>query len=357
MSGYSAMDCTADLQSQVAEACAARQALQVIGGNTKAFFGRPPTGVPLHVSGHRGIVSYEPSELVITARSGTPVDEIEEALADRGQMLPFEPPQFTPGGTLGGAIAAGLGGPRRPWGGAPRDLVLGVKLLDGRGRILRFGGQVMKNVAGYDLSRLMAGAMGTLGVLLEVSLKVLPRPAAERSLALELGSERALALMRSLSIRPLPITGAAHDAGRLLLRLAGSASTLEDCRRFIGGSFLASHDDFWIRLRDHRLDFFADGTALWRLSVPPGAPHPLLSNDAIIDWGGAQRWVKSSGSAAEVRAAVEKFGGHAILFRYGNRSDPIFQPLAAPLERLHKRLKQTFDPFGILNPGRLYAEW
>ena len=197
-------DIGTELAERVRDAAAARQPLRLVGRNSKAFYGHAVDGETLELAGHRGIVRYEPTELVLTARAGTPVSEIEAALAANGQMLPFEPPSFDGEASIGGAVAAGLGGPRRPWGGAPRDLLLGITLLDGRGRILRFGGEVMKNVAGYDVSRLMAGALGTLGVLLEVSLKVLPAPAVEESLVLTLNHEHALA---SLSHRDGQVHG------------------------------------------------------------------------------------------------------------------------------------------------------
>jgi glycolate oxidase FAD binding subunit len=345
------------LRQRVLEAAARGQTLCLRGGDTKGFHGRTPAGEPLELAGHRGIVSYEPTELVITARGGTPLSEIESVLAEHGQMLPCDPPHFAPGGTLGGVVAAGLGGPRRPWGGAPRDLLLGVRLLDGRGRILRFGGQVMKNVAGYDISRLMAGALGTLGVLLEVSLKVLPRPALERTLRFELAAGEALRRFRELAQQPLPITGAAHLHGQLYLRLAGSEAVLAGHRARIGGEFSDAGDSFWSKLRDHRLDFFADPQPLWRLSLPPATRHPVIDAPCLIDWAGAQRWVKTDWACERVQAAAAKTGGHAVLFRHGDRNQCVFQPLAPPLEAIHRCLKQVFDPSGIFNPGRLYPGW
>jgi len=350
-------DRSSDLQELVRQAMAERAPLCVHGGRSKEFYGRACSGQALDVSGHRGILSYEPTELVITARAGTPLAEIEQALGEQGQMLPFEPPHFAPGATLGGAVASGLAGPRRPWGGAPRDLLLGIKVLDGQGRILRFGGQVMKNVAGYDVSRLMAGALGTLGILLELSLKVLPRAPREATLLFEMGMQDGLQLTRTLAGRPLPITGAAQHGDHLYLRLAGSEEVLAGHRAAIGWEFNARSDHFWTQLRDHRLAFFDDPRPLWRLSLPPAAPHPIVDGPTIIDWAGAQRWCKTDVPAEELRAKVSVMGGHAALFRHGDRSGEVFQPLAPPLARLQQALKRVFDPPGIINPGRLYVDW
>jgi glycolate oxidase FAD binding subunit len=350
-------DLTQELQQQVQAAAAGGNPLCIRGGDTKRFYGREPLGEPLEVAGHRGILSYEPSELVITARAGTPLDEIEQALAEQGQLLPFEPPHFGPGSTIGGAVASGLAGPRRPWGGAPRDLLLGVKLLDGRGQILKFGGQVMKNVAGYDLSRLMAGAMGCLGVLLEVSLKVLPSPAQERSLGLELAVEPALELMRRLSGEPLPVTAACHLDGRLMLRLAASDALFEETRKRLGAEPMADQEGFWQRLRDQALPFFESSGPLWRLSVPPATPPSSLAGASLTDWAGAQRWLLTDAPARQIRDYAEAAGGHAVLFRNGERSGAVFHPLEPGLSALHQRLKQVFDPHSLFNPGRMYADW
>lgn len=347
-------DRAAELRERLVDAAGRGRPLCVQGAGTKDFYGRRPRGEPLETAGHRGILEYEPTELVVTARAGTPVAEIQAALAEHGQMLAFDPPRFGGEPTLAGAVASGLGGPRRPWGGAPRDLILGVRVLDGRGRILRFGGQVMKNVAGYDISRLMAGAMGTLGVLLDLSLKVLPRPAAEQTLVFELPPDRALGFMREAAGRPLPLTGAAHLGGRLHLRLAGTEDVLSAHRKALGGALCPEDDPFWEHLRDHRLEFFADPRPLWRLSLPPATPASVVEGPTLFDWAGAQRWVKSDAPGEEIRAGVAQAGGHAILFRHGDPDGDIFHPLAPPLAGLHRRIKRVFDPEGILNPGRMY---
>jgi len=347
-------DRTKDLVEQVRAAAAAGTSLRIVGSDSKAFYGRATEGLPLELAGHRGIVSYEPTELVLTARGGTPLGEIEQALAGQGQMLPFDPPRFGDGsgGTLGGAVAAGLAGPGRPWRGAPRDLVLGVKVLDGQGRVQSFGGQVMKNVAGYDLARLMAGALGTLGVLLEVSFKVLPRPAEDLTLVLELDAEQALGTMRDLAARPVPLAGACHLEDRLYLLLSGNRSGVEAWAGQIGGERHAEAD-LWARLRDQRLEFFRRDASLWRLSLPP-ASNCREHAGALLDWAGAQRWLYTDRAAEQVRAEAAHHGGHATLFRGGDRGGEVFQPLDPVRWRLHQGLKRTFDPRGILNPGRLY---
>lgn len=347
-------DASQALAEKVREAAARRQPLEIEGLGSKNFYGHPVRGEALPLSQHIGITRYEPTELVISARAGTPIPDIEATLAENGQLLAFEPPGFAATASLGGAIASGLGGPRRPWGGAPRDLVLGVALLDGQGRILRFGGEVMKNVAGYDLSRLMAGALGTLGALLEVSIKVLPAPAVERSLVLNLSRNRAVRKMRELARQPVPLSAACHLEDRLYLRLSGNASSVAAWEKQIGGD-AGSGDDFWQRLRNHELNFFASERPLWRLSVPPATPRLDCEHQVLTDWAGSQRWVFSSRSAMEIRDEVAKVGGHAILFRHGDEKTPIFHPLDSVRERLHRGLKRCFDPQGILNPGRQYA--
>lgn len=347
-------DKSSELAAQVRDAAARKQALRLVGLDSKAFYGHPVDGELLSLAEHRGIVRYEPTELVITARAGTPVSEIEAALAANGQMLAFEPPGFAGQASLGGAVASGLGGPRRPWGGAPRDLLLGVTLLDGQGRILRFGGEVMKNVAGYDVSRLMAGALGTLGALLELSIKVLPAPKVERGLVLHMARDRALQLMRDLARQPAPLSGACHLEDRLYVRLSGNAASVAAWEKQIGGDG-GTGNDFWSRLRNHKLDFFQSERPLWRLSVPPATRRLDCEKEVLTDWAGAQRWVYSSCVAAEIRHEVAKVGGHAILFRHGDKNIPVFHPLNNVGERLHRGLKQTFDPAGILNPGRQYA--
>jgi glycolate oxidase FAD binding subunit len=351
-------DLTPELAEQVREAAKRATPLRILGGGTKSFYSSGPVeGRTLSVVAHRGIVSYEPTELVITARAGTPLAEIEQALAERRQMLGFEPPHFGPGATLGGTIACGLSGPRRPYAGAARDFVLGVRILNGKGECLRFGGQVMKNVAGYDVARLMAGALGTLGVLLEVSLKVLPRPAVELTLALPMDAAEAIRRMNELAGRPLPLSAACHLGDTLYIRLSGSETAVKAARQRIGGEPVAQDEAFWLRVREHTHGFFAGdlGIPLWRLSVPPATPPLELPGKWMLDWGGAQRWLRSPAPAEEIFEAARAAGGYATCWRGGGGQNR-FQPLPPALAALHRRLKAAFDPAGILNPGCLGSD-
>nr|VFK41788.1 MAG: glycolate oxidase FAD binding subunit [Candidatus Kentron sp. TC] len=336
-----------------------RGPFRILGGGTKPFLGREATGAPLPVADHRGIIDYQPKELVITARCGARLAEIEAVLAERGQMLAFEPPHFGEEATLGGTIAGGLSGPRRPYAGAARDFVLGVRLLNGRGEILRFGGQVMKNVAGYDVSRTMVGALGTLGILLDVSLRVLPMPAEEMTLVREHSPEEAIDLMNRWAARPLPLSGACFDGERLYARLSGSASATRLARERLGGELLDGDGDaFWRAAREQRHGFFPGVTAsepLWRLSTPPATPPLSLAGRWFIEWGGGQRWLRTDASAHAIRSAARAVGGHATLFRGGDRKSEVFHPLDRKLAELHGRIKRAFDPHGLFNPGRMYS--
>lgn len=449
-------DLTQTLAARVASAQAEGRPLRIQGGGTKTWLGRAVDGELLVVAGHRGILSYEPTELVITARAGTPLAEIQAALAERGQWLAFEPPHFSPatvladdpldpgagagargkadGGadagrrpnahvdslpgkaTLGGTIACGLSGPARPYSGAVRDFVLGVRLINGKGEVLRFGGEVMKNVAGYDLSRLMAGAQGTLGVLLDVSLKVLPRPAVELTLVFDLSPAEAIRRFNQWAGQPLPMSAACHDGERAHVRLAGNEAAVRAAQARLGGEVFAGEaESFWRAVRELRHPFFRHGSAyqpgaapLWRLSLPPTAPHDPALGPQLIDWGGAQRWVHSEDPLWPMAQAA---GGHAsryalTLARQGAEAagvddgdatgaasatgvtataagatdvpgiqgpgtgpdriikrdtvemagGAVFQPLPPALLALHLRLKAALDPRGILNPGRIYPE-
>lgn len=346
---------TAAIAEQVRNAAAAKTPLIIRAGGSKDFLGRHAEGQLLDVRPVRGIVQYEPTELVITARAGTPLAEIEAALADRGQMLAFEPPHFGASATLGGMIACGLSGPARPFRGAARDFVLGIKIVNGVGEQLSFGGEVMKNVAGYDVSRLMCGAYGTLGVVLEVSLKVLPRPATEIYLQLEVDNDTALSNMTQWQRDPLPLSGLCYDGDRLRVRLSGTDQAVVAARRRIGGDTDARGAQFWLQLREQQSVFFTGAGDLWRLSVPSTTQDLAVSGKQRIDWGGALRWLKTDVAAETVFGAAAAVGGHAMRFRGGDR-DQVFQPLPAGLLALHRRLKRAFDPHGILNAGRLYPD-
>lgn len=343
-------DASADLLDQVNRALDTRTPLRIRGGDSKAFLGRPVNGVELDTRAHSGIVSYDPTELVLTARAGTPLAEIEAALEAAGQMLPCEPPHHS-GATFGGMVAAGLSGPRRPWAGSVRDYVLGTRLITGHGKLLRFGGEVMKNVAGYDLSRLLAGSFGCLGVITEVSMKVLPKPRMCASLRLEMDVHQALGELAEWGAQPIPITAACHDGTALHLRLEGGEGSVCSARLRLGGEEIDS--GYWQDLREQRLGFFAGPGTLWRLSLPNATAALALPGEQLIDWGGAQRWLKSEADAELIRHSVAEVGGHALRCTPG---DDGFHPLPAALLRYHQSLKRQLDPHGLFNPGRMYRE-
>jgi glycolate oxidase FAD binding subunit len=332
--------------------------LRVRGGGTKDFYGNEPRGELLDTRAYAGILSYEPTELVVTARCGTPLSSLENILQEAGQWLPFEPPHFGEGATLGGCVAAGLSGPRRASAGALRDFVLGVKIVDGRARVLSFGGQVMKNVAGYDVSRLIAGSLGTLGFIAEVSLKVLPRAPAERTLRLALPQERAIEALNRWGGQPLPISANAWHEGALTLRLAGSSAALVPAAAAIGGDTVEAGEAaaFWRSIREQSHSFFAGTEPLWRLAVPSITPPLGLPGRQLMEWGAGLRWLKSDCGPQAVRAAAKSAGGHATLFRATRKTVAAFSPLEPIALHLHRELKAVFDPAGIFNPGRLYPE-
>ena len=355
--------------------------LEILGGGTKRFLGGAPIGAPLEMRALCGISNYEPSELVVTARAGTPLAELEAALAEKGQCLPFEPPRLADTGTVGGMVAAGLAGPARISAGSLRDHVLGATLLDGRGDVLSFGGQVMKNVAGYDVSRLLPGSFGILGVILEVSLKVLPCAPAQATLGFEIDEAGALKMLDGWRRLPLPIAASSWHDARLRVRLAGASAAVKAGVSRLGGARVPDEEasSWWQSLRDQTHPFFriespgdepgsgSGGESLWRLSVPLAAGRAGCaasdgSRDAIegarlIEWGGAQQWIRTRASADAVRAAAASLRGHATCFRSPTR---IEAPFTAPDEALlgiHRRLKQAFDPAGIFNRGRLHPSF
>jgi len=345
----------------ICEAAARGQSLHIQGGGSKTFYGYSSLeqAKPLDVTPYRGIVDYEPTELVITARAGTSLTEIESLLRENSQMLAFEPPHFSGTATLGGCVATGLSGPRRATTGALRDFVLGVRILDGNGRNLQFGGQVMKNVAGYDVSRLMVGAMGTLGVLLEVSLKVLPLPVTEKTLLLEMDAAHAIDYMNRWAGKPLAISATCHVDGQLYIRLSGADSAVQTAHQKLGGETISDGKIFWQTIREQTHVFFQQKTPLWRLSVKPTSPFLNVPGNQMLEWNGALRWLTSQDNSAAdaIRKAAKTAGGHATLFRGEIPGIPVFQPLSPALAGIHQRLKQQFDPAGVLNPGRLYPEF
>ncbi|MBI5430119.1 MAG: glycolate oxidase subunit GlcE [Nitrosomonadales bacterium] len=349
------LDLGTALQQQVLDAFQNETPLSIYGGGSKAFLGNASHGQSFDVSKHRGIVEYDPRELVLTARSGTTLKEIAATLVEANQMLAFEPPHFGEGATLGGTIACGLSGPRRPYSGSARDFVLGCQILNGRGERLRFGGQVMKNVAGYDVSRLMAGAHGTLGILLEISLKVLPRPAASITVTRECSPVEAIAGMSGLLSKPIPVDGACYHGDRCYVRISGSAQAVREARNKISGDVLPDADAFWQALREQQLPFFHHRSTLYRVVVKPATPPLHIEGTWLLDWGGVQRWLYSDEDLAAIRHRVELAGGHVTVFRGGKQSEDIFQPLPASLMAIHQRLKASFDPNHIFNRGRLYT--
>ncbi|MDE2402942.1 MAG: glycolate oxidase subunit GlcE [Burkholderiales bacterium] len=369
------------LVDQVQDAARRGAVLRVRGHGSKDFLGDASVGEVLDTRVWSGIEQYEPSELVIKARAGTPLAEVEAALAERGQYLAFEPPRWcftqgpnaAPGPTIGGVVASGFSGPGRVSRGAVRDHVLGSGVLNGRGEVLRFGGSVMKNVAGFDLSRLMAGSMGTLGVLLDVTLKVMPEPVATATVRLELPEAEALMQVNRWAAQPLPLDASAWWDGLLVLRLRGARAAVaaavarlaQECQAELIAPPAA--DPFWQGLRDHRDEFFQParaavaasghrGVTLWRISVPPTAAPLGLPGEQLNEWFGAQRWVCTAVPAATVHEVAARAGGHAQAFVSQPAQSLVHAASMSPLLRqLHQRVQHSFDPHGVFNTGRLLA--
>ena len=359
------------LQEQVREARERHAVLRVRGLGSKDGIGDARVGEVLDTRACQGIVSYEPSELVITAQAGTPLAEIEAELAQRSQYLPFEPPRWghvQGGGTLGGVVASGFSGPARASRGAVRDHVLGVRMINGRAQWLRFGGSVMKNVAGFDLARLMAGSMGTLGVLTELTLKVMPQPVAACTLRFECPQEEGILMVNRWAGQPLPLDASAWWDGLLVVRLRGAqaavAAAVQRLMPQAGGDIVPEEmaDVFWTGLRDHQDEFFArardvvlsgraSGATLWRLSVPATSKPLALPGETLVEWFGAQRWVCTSAPAARVHEAAASAGGHALAW-----VSTVPQPVVLPpvLTRLHRQVQHAFDPDGVFDTGRLW---
>ncbi len=350
-----AKDISTELQNQVIHAIQSGHRLTIKAGGSKDFYGRNISSASvLNLSQHSGIISYEPSELVITARAGTPLPIIEHTLKQHQQMLAFEPPAYGSAATLGGTLACNLSGPRRAYAGAARDYVLGIKIINGKAEILRFGGQVMKNVAGYDVSRLMVGAMGTLGVILEASVRVVPMPEAEITLVQAMDITTALPKLHQWSALPLPISASCFYQDRLYIRLSGSEKAIMAVQQKIGGERLHNATAFWHSIKEQTHDFFKRQQSLWRLSLASNTPPSAFEGDALYEWGGALRWLYSEQAQTWIHDCAEKLNGHSSVFRSAETHDEVFQNLPAPLLKLHQNLKHAFDPQGIFNIGRMY---
>ena len=376
-----------ELCDQVMTAHAGHRPLFVCGGGTKSFYGnhRPVTPQEEHwlldMTAYSGIVNYHPSELVVTVRAGTSLATLEAELAEQGQMLAFEPPHFGAAATVGGCVAAGLAGPRRMSAGSVRDFVLGARLLDYQGRLLSFGGEVMKNVAGYDISRLLAGSLGILGAIVDVSLKVIPRPFEECTLRFEATQQEALNHFAQWRGEPLAISATSwsplddagtsmedtarasslETAGYVTVRVSGAPPAIRAAKARIGGQVLDAElaTLWWTSLREQVHAFFRPDQPLWRLALPPTTPAQDFGVPTLIEWGGGQRWLRGKLDAGIIRAQAEKLGGHATLFRPAGGpvpEDGVFHPLSSGVDAITRRLKQELDPAGLFNPGRLVLE-
>lgn len=342
------VDQLTELTERVRAAADSGTPVYIRGGNSKRnLVGRDCTAQELDVGGHCGVIDYQPEELVISARAGTRISDLAATLAEHGQVLPFEPPQFAGAATLGGTLASNLSGPARPWLGSVRDAVLGLQLINGQAQVLNAGGKVMKNVAGYDISRLQAGALGTLGLITTVHLRVLPAPESTLTLSYDMTAADAVQTMCTRAARPGPLTGACWVQGRLFLRLAGAARAVQHTSGLWGGE--PQDNTVWEQLREMAHPFFLGDGPLWRLSTAPNAP---ISNDTeqCIDWGGAQRWLR-----CEAKPGALPDGAHVSLFAGGDRNGEVRGTLDSVQQRLQQRLKNSFDPAGLFNPGRLYS--
>ncbi len=340
-----------DIQEQIQQAWEQGIGLNIQGGGSKHFLGKKqPPGEPVSTRTLNGIIDYQPAELFIRAQAGTPLVEIQALLKQNGQMLPFEPPVFSGNATLGGSIASGLSGACRPWSGSARDFVLGCTLINGKGEQLRFGGEVIKNVAGYDVSRLQCGAFGTLGVLIDLSIKTIPLPQREITLRLDVSEQQALQRFVRWNQQPLPLSGGVWHQGSLWIRLSGNPAAVSQAKQEIGGEE-QQDNGFWQQLNNHQLPFFNAKAPLWQLSLPRATPTIDLPGNYLLDWAGARRWLISTAPAEQIQQLAADNGGHAISYH-----NHCFPPLPPGLMALQQRLKAAFDPKGILNPQRLYPE-
>ena len=344
-----------ELMDQVKGALADKRTLCIRGGNSKQHLGRAQQGEPIELGGYAGVVDYQPSELVITVRAGTTISDLRQVLADESQVLAGEPPEFGGRATVGGTLASNSSGPSRPWYGSIRDQVLGIRLINGKAEHLRFGGQVMKNVAGYDVSRLQAGAMGTLGILTEITLKVVPKPESAITVRRTIAASDSLRVMNRICRAPLPISGACWYAGDLYVRLSGPDSVVSAAAEQIDGSILPDDGVFWSRLREMELPFFADAKALWRISLRSTRDHFMRDAEWLIDWRGARRWLAAPGDRDTLDGLVGEAGGELVHVRGAGEGAEVFPARSEAYRKVLQRLKQAMDPAGVFNPGRLYS--
>ncbi len=346
-----------DFSEQIVHVIDSKKKLFIRGGRSKAFLVDASCDASvLNTSDYCGIIDYEPSELVITVRAGTRLQSVESMLSSRGQRFAFEPPAYDNNTTIGGMVACGLSGSARPYSGAVRDAVLGVKMLNGKGEILKFGGQVIKNVAGYDLSRLMTGSFGTLGVILEVSLKVLPIPQAQSTIAIKADRKSILNSLHQLHLTIPNITGLAASEEEIYCRVSGGKTVVKQTVDSLPGQILKSGETFWKSLRNHQLDFFKDDKPLWRVSLPPAAEPLKIDVESMVDWGGALRWLKTEQTPTKIIKSAESSGGSAYQFHAGSGDRlPLFY-LSGGMAAIHKQLKHSFDPHDVFDTQTLYSE-
>lgn len=347
-------DLSEQLVERVQSAFTRGEQLNITGNGTKTFMGRKQEGHAFDIAGHTGVVSYNPAELVMIARSGTTIEEINHTLAESGQILPCESP-LNGNATLGGVMACNQSGPARPWRGGIRDCVLGLHMINGKGEYLRFGGQVIKNVAGYDIARLQAGAMGSLGVLTEISFKVIPKPAAQQTIAVPLAAEEALDRMNATLSQSMPLSGAFWCAGKMYLRFSGASQAVRAATQAYDGDSIPDEIELWSQLNEKTLEFFTPNKPLWRFSIKPTAQHFLPEGDWLIDWAGAQRWLCGDYPIEELREYARASGGQVELYRGGDRQGEVMHQPDPVTKDLLIRMKNAFDPKGIFNPGRLYS--
>ncbi len=341
-----------ELRTQVSVVASGGGEIEIIGGGSKRFYGEQIEALPIDVSGHSGIIDYDPAELVITLRAGCKLHEVEQVLAAQRQMFGFEPPEFGPDATIGGVVASGLAGPRRAYAGGVRDFVLGVKILDGRGEILQFGGRVIKNVAGFDVSRTIVGSLGTLGIILEVSIRVVPTPEVERTLVFEHDkADDHIDWINRLGGEPYPLSASCWHRGQSRIRLSGSEKGVNQAQQQLGGD---RADDDWEALAELKLDFFDPALPLTRVALPPATADLLGDLPQLIEWGGARRWICAELDIEELRGRLQTAGGSACAFRGHAAGVPVFQPLTRAMLKLQRNLKSSFDPAGIFNPGKIY---